>query len=72
MEWGIKSITVSVEDSGKYIQITKPGASDSSCNIKFRPEQVQSLNQILLDARKKALELQDPGIKMGYEGGPVS
>ena len=71
MEWKTDSITVSVEDCGKYIQLTKPGIFDSSCKISFKPEDVDMLNQWLMKARSIALDLQDSAVNMTNEGGPA-
>ena len=57
MKWETDSIKLSVEDSGNYIQITKPGIFDSSCKISFRPEDVDIINHWLMEARSMALEL---------------
>ena len=71
MEWKTDSMTVSVEDCGNYIQITKPGIFDSSCTISFRTEQVDLLNHWLMEARSKAIELQESSVNMVNEGGPA-
>ena len=69
MEWKTDSVTVSVKDSGNYIQITKPGIFDSKCKISFRPEQIDILNQWLKEAKNEALELREASMNMVYEGG---
>ena len=71
VEWKTDSIKISVEDCGNYIQITKPDIIDSSCKISFRPEDVDIINNWLMEARSKALELQDSAINMANEGGPA-
>jgi len=71
MEWKTDSIKISVEDCGNYIQIAKPNIFDSSCKISLRPEDVHVLNHWLMEAKSKALELQESAINMANEGGPV-
>ena len=71
METKTEPITVSVKDGGNYIQIAKPGIFDTSCKIRFRPEQVDRLNQWLMEAKSKAFELQDSTMNMVNEGGPA-
>ena len=69
MEWSTESITVSVEDGGKYIKIDQHDNIENSCKIKFRPEQIDILNQWLKEAKDKALELREATMNMVYEGG---
>lgn len=69
MEWSTESITVSVEDGGKYIKIDQRDNIENSCKIKFRPEQIDILNQWLREAKDKALELREATMNMVYEGG---
>ena len=69
MEWSTESITVSVEDGGKYIKIDQRDNIENSCKIKFRPEQIDILNQWLKEAKNEALELREASMNMVYEGG---
>jgi hypothetical protein len=69
MKWSTDSITVSVEDCGKYIKISQSNNIESSCIINFRPEQVDILNQWLKEAKDEALELREAAMNMVYEGG---
>ena len=69
MEWRTDSTTVSVEDGGKYIKISQRNNNEISCIIKFRPEQIDTLNQWLKEAKDKALELREATTNMVYEGG---
>lgn len=69
MEWSTDSITVSVEDGGKFIKIIQRDHIENSCKIKFRPEQVDILNQWLKEAKDQALELREAAMNMVYEGG---
>ena len=69
MEWKNDSITVSIEDRGKYIKISQRNNVESSCKINFRPEQIDNLNQWLKEAKEQALELREASRNMVYEGG---
>jgi len=69
MDWSTESITVSVEDGGKFIKIEQLDNIENSCKIKFRPEQIDILNQWLKEAKDEALELREATMNMVYEGG---
>ena len=70
MEARKDSISVSVEDCGRYIHITKPGIFDAPCTISIRPGQIDRLNRWLVRAKAEALELRESAMTMAIDVGP--